>query len=232
MWGLNSFRGGHIYMTCIGHGHLEFIILPLYYHPSSSLYLTGHTHMSPLGFSKAVFSITPGYWTIFSCVPTEFAHVLKNGWKRDFVLHSMKALFVNHMVIQQTQYTGSLVPRPHPSLCCLQYCKWQKWGGLGNKATDQRLWINNQLPIRLGMTELTQRKSCNGREGVDIYSSVNITRHSDLLQHSLWSVLTMEFRKTGKAWYQRSCEYHVNIRWVLNDVVSRWTLYRQVDWQK
>jgi len=89
-------------MTAIGHGHLEFVILPLYSHPSSSLYLTGHTHMSPLGFSKAVFSITPGYWTIFSCVPTEFAHVLKNGWKRDFVLHSMKALFANDMAIQHS----------------------------------------------------------------------------------------------------------------------------------
>ena len=79
--------------------------------------------MYPLGFSKAVFSITPGYWTTFSCVPTEFAHVLKKGWKRDLVLHSMKTLFANDMVIQQTQYTGSLVPRPRPSLCCLQYCK-------------------------------------------------------------------------------------------------------------
>jgi len=124
-------------MTAIGHGHLEFVILPLYSHPSSSLYLTGHTHMSPLGFSKAVFSITPGYWTIFSCVPTEFAHVLKNGWKRDFVLHSMKALFANDMAIQHSIHVACQAPPQFMLLTILQVTKVGL--GPGNKATNQRL---------------------------------------------------------------------------------------------
>ena len=74
--------------------------------------------------------------------------------------------------------------------------------------------IDNQLLIPLGSYEWHKESlAMEGRGWTFIYLSTS--------PGTLRSVLTMKYRKTGKAWYQRSCKYHVNIRWILNDIALR-----------